>query len=397
MKLTILAALLVTAGAFAACAQDDAGDGASGDLDGGVRLPEDDAGDTGADAEAGVDVDPCRPDTLCPNDLFGAPDARTFDVRTRINVIRGRSATDVWAAGAVGSLAHFDGATWSRSESVTRETLRALWLRERSELSMISMSPVATLARGIDLAPAEGTARSADGWLRAKDTPAPASLSKNITSVWGAPQGAWAWGTSSFVDASYSDVGSKNGLWRAKITDDGTSIEVDPVLPEGACRTLGCWWLTSVHGATPNDLWAVGRNGVTLRIGDAQGVAPTVTAIDSQTWAMLYGVWAASATEAFAVGGVGTIRHFVAGEVRDEKADPPAVGALHAVWGTSASDVWAVGDEACVLHFDGARWSRVEVTGLGGRRPDLFTVWTGSPGHVWIGGDGVILSIGGKP
>lgn len=395
MKLAVLTVLLAASGAFVACAQADAG--APDDVDGGGRLQEPDAGDASVDAEAGGEVDPCRPDTLCPNDLFGGPDARSFDVRTRINVIRGRSPTDVWAAGAVGSLAHFDGVGWSRSEAVTRETLRALWLRDRSELSMISMSPVATLVRGIELAPQEGTTRSPDGWLRAADAPAPASLSKNITSVWGGSTDAWAWGTSSFVDAAYSDVGSRNGLWRVRIANDGASIEVDPVLPQGACRTLGCWWLTSVHGSTPNDLWAVGRNGVTLRISDAQGAAPKVTAIDSRTWAMLYGVWAASATEAFAVGGVGTIRHFVAGEAREEVVDPPAVGALHAVWGTSASDVWAVGDDACVLHFDGARWSRVEVTGLGGRRPDLFTVWTGAPGHVWIGGDGVILSMGGKP
>ena len=67
------------------------------------------------------------------------------------------------------------------------------------------------------------------------------------------------------------------------------------------------------------------------------------------------------------------------------------------MWGTSSSDVWVVGDRALVLHYDGKQWSRVPVGGLEGLRPDLYAVWTAEPGHVWIGGEGTVLSIGGKP
>ena len=135
-----------------------------------------------------------------------------------------------------------------------------------------------------------------------------------------------------------------------------------------------------------------------LHITDAQGASPVVTAFDSQTWVQFNGVWAASASEAFAVGGVGTIRHYTeATSSWEAMPDVPATETLRAVWGTSRSDVWVVGDDACVLHFDGQAWSRVEVMGLGDRRPDLYAVWTASPGHVWVGGDGVLLSLGGKP
>jgi hypothetical protein len=67
------------------------------------------------------------------------------------------------------------------------------------------------------------------------------------------------------------------------------------------------------------------------------------------------------------------------------------------VFGSSGSDIWAVGDHGVVLHYDGTRWSRVGIAGLGLRRPDLTAVWVPEPGHVWIGGIGVILSLGGKP
>jgi hypothetical protein len=39
----------------------------------------------------------------------------------------------------------------------------------------------------------------------------------------------------------------------------------------------------------------------------------------------------------------------------------------------------------------------VKVAGLGELRPDLYAVWSSAPGHVWIGGQGVVLSLGGKP
>jgi hypothetical protein len=77
-------------------------------------------------------------------------------------------------------------------------------------------------------------------------------------------------------------------------------------------------------------------------------------------------------------------------------ADVPATATLRAVWGTSSADVWAVGDDATVLHYDGTSWTRAHVAGLGARHPNLYAVWASAPGHVWIGGDGILLSIGGK-
>jgi len=161
---------------------------------------------------------------------------------------------------------------------------------------------------------------------------------------------------------------------------------------------MGCGVMQSIHGSSPDELWAVGRRGATFHVTGAQSETPTITAFDSRTVAELDGVWAASPTDAWAVGGAGTIRHYTGGAVSwDVVDDVPTDEDLHAVWGTSSADVWAVGDGPTVLHYDGATWSRVEVAGLGQRRPNLFSVWTASPGHVWIGGDGVILSLGGKP
>ena len=61
-----------------------------------------------------------------------------------------------------------------------------------------------------------------------------------------------------------------------------------------------------------------------------------------------------------------------------------------------STDVWAVGDEGVVLRYDGKSWSRVKVAGLGAERPNLTAVWVAAGGHVWVGGEGVVLSLRGK-
>ena len=70
---------------------------------------------------------------------------------------------------------------------------------------------------------------------------------------------------------------------------------------------------------------------------------------------------------------------------------------LRAIWGSSSRDIWVVGDAGVVLRYDGTSWSRVKIAGLDGRRPNLTTVWGAARDHVWIGGQGVLLSLGGKP
>jgi hypothetical protein len=174
------------------------------------------------------------------------------------------------------------------------------------------------------------------------------------------------------------------------------AFEIADAVPPNTCLGLRCTLTTSVHGSSADDLWAVGLGGATFHITDAQSDAPVVTPYDSQTTATLYGVWTASATEAWSVGGAGSIRHYTGSAPRwDVVPDVPTIATLHAVWGTSATDVWAVGEGAVVVHFDGTSWTRVKIAGLGERRPDLYTVWSAGPGRAWIGGDGVILSVGG--
>jgi hypothetical protein len=309
----------------------------------------------------------CSSDTLCPNGPFD--DGTTgFDPRTRITVIRGRSATDVWAAGAVGALAHFDGTSWTRSESDTQQLLAALWLRDSAE---VAFGITNIYSRGL-VQDAGTSPASAGGWT-AHDSPG-----EGVAFAWAAP--------------------GANGAWCASSSGQLYRLALTPPASFATGAGIGGFFVSSIHGISANEFWAVGTKAAAIRVTGAESDAPSVEAFNTQTWTALRGVWAASASEAWAVGAQGTIRHYTGQpKLWDIVSDVPTEEDLNAIWGASSSDIWAVGNKGIVLHYDGKSWSRMKIAGLGTLRPDLFTVWMPAPGHVWIGGQGVILSIGGKP
>lgn len=389
--LAAIAACSASMAALAACASDETMPFTEPDAAASV-VPAPDAGlDVSLDD---ADTDPCTPDALCPNGPF---DPNTpgggLDLGTRITVIRGRSASDVWAAGARGAVVHFDGTSWTGSDTGTQETMNGLWLRESEEVALSSLASV--YSRGLE---AQDAAPSAGGWAH-EHPPGPSQLSRprQLGSCWTATSAEWLW-CASVETEPYNAADHVNGLWRIHVAPSTRTLAIENAVPLGTCDVLPCRYMTSVHGASADDLWAVGFTGAAVHVSGAQSATPSITAFDSHTLAGLNGVWAASGTEAWAVGGAGTVCHY-------EDKPPswsvvsgvPATETLRAVWGTSSADVWAVGDGAVVLHFDGKSWSRVKVAGLGARRPNLFAVWTPAPGHVWVGGEGVLLSLGGKP
>ncbi len=366
----------------------------------------DDAGDAGPCLDCEWFPETCTGDILCPNGPFGTADG--LDPRVRVTVIRGRSETDVWVGGALGALAHFDGASWRRSDIGAKESIRGFWLRDSSELSLVALDRL--FARGMDFPDAgDAGSVSTDGWTPGP-TPARSEdftlLYRTLHSAWSAPGASHLWGAvesictgpvSGSFGCLFAPPATKSGLWRLRLKGDGT-FEVREAMSNKLCSDIGCGDMTAVHGSSPDDLWAVGPSGIAIRVTGADGDAPTFRRYNTQTWTSLEGVWAASATEAWTVGAQGTIRRYRGHDFLWEVvAGVPTTANLRAVWGTSTSDIWAVGDAATVLHYDGTSWTRVKIAGLGGRRPDLTAVWMPSPGHVWVGGQGVVLSLGGRP
>jgi hypothetical protein len=107
----------------------------------------------------------------------------------------------------------------------------------------------------------------------------------------------------------------------------------------------------------------------------------------------LHAVWAASASDVFAVGDSGTILRRVNGTWTQMTS--PTTNHLRGVWGLSSSDVWASGiavnGVGTVLHFNGTAWSVVS-----GATTDLDAVWASGSTDVWFTGSTVVLRWNGS-
>jgi len=398
------------AGLVACATSDDAGE--TREPDPHVLVVEDAGAEASSDADASAPCvtdceyfpPTCSEDVLCSNGLFDPNGADPIDDRVTIQVIRGRSATDVWVVGGGGTQRRFDGQAWIRSELPKNSHLQVggtpssetLWLRDGSEVGFTGLSLFANAySRGL-VATADGGVESADGWTK-NARPMIAGRrpydpdSQHVLAGWSVPGAEAFWLAT--VEPGTPPV---SGLVRLAVTD--TSDPTNPALFFGQVMVLDQAVFTALHGASADDFWAVGMHGVTLHVTGANDATPTLKHYNSRTRNALHGVWAAAPSDVWAVGYSGTVRHYTGDDSLWELVEGiPESVMFNAIYGTSASDIWAIGNDATVYHYDGVAWSRVKIAGLGPKRPNLVSVWAADPEHVWIGGEGIVLSLGGKP
>lgn len=156
------------------------------------------------------------------------------------------------------------------------------------------------------------------------------------------------------------------------------------------------WW---VHVTEAGPVYLGGSDGMVLRYQDGSFDRPSTPDLPGHT---VYGIWAAAPDAVYAVGSAaGGLDGFIwywDGSAFDEVPLPdsdlePRPG-LFKVWGTGPHDVWAVGSQGLVLRGnvrDGFR--RVS----SGTQATLFTVHAADGRLVIVGGDagGVLLELEG--
>jgi len=147
--------------------------------------------------------------------------------------------------------------------------------------------------------------------------------------------------------------------------------------------------LYGVFAASAHDVFAVSDGAVLhydgnyWRAMDAGGCGCT---------GGLYAVWGSDGRDVYAVGGDGMVAHWTGTAWNEVDTGFPG-GDLYAVWGSSASDVWTVGDGGRMLHYDGVGWT---ADGPEDFETPLYGVWGSAPNDVWAVGDaGTILHYDG--
>jgi hypothetical protein len=162
--------------------------------------------------------------------------------------------------------------------------------------------------------------------------------------------------------------------------------------------------LLSVGGTSPTDVWAAGADG---------GPGGVLLHFDGTAWTRMvtdqkYDLWwvHALASDRIIVGGAGATVLFWDGTTFTRQRVPGrAADTVFGVWAASADDVWAVGGRAgrygFLWHYDGTTWTSVSLPddtplNAAGELPALFKVWGRASNDVYaVGSDGLMLHYDG--
>ena len=192
------------------------------------------------------------------------------------------------------------------------------------------------------------------------------SLEKTLAVTLEVPDYAFLslWDSSSSLYVVGGNLSSDGG--RVGRLDDDGYVELEP--PAGPLL----WW---VHGVDEQNIWMVGDRG---RILKKHGDQWRDESIDDEKL-VLWGAWAVSANDVWAVGGSvrrggpkGVILRSN-GDGQWRRITAPALPTdlnLYKVWAENERSVFFVGEGGVTLHYDGDRFTRIDV----GVRDLLFTL-----------------------
>ncbi len=398
--LPLLATLIAS---FASCAK-NAESGDIGDEPGSI-VPEA-APPAEPDAEVEVDAGPadagCDPsDPGCTTEVVSCDSVDWCLVPTTVSpfhtlmAVWGTSKNDVWAVGSGGTIIHYDGNAWTLTPTGVKNTFFDIWGSGPNDIWVVSSSQVILHGKGFQ----NGTAV----WENVP-TDLPAYTAIFVRAVWGSSPKDVRIGSraQNFTYAGKGYTGDQ--FLNTELPDGGVGWRMIP-----STHTV-----THIWGSSPNDVWMTADNsvyvaherGITLHGtpsdagADAGGVDDTLTwvKVDAQTNVSLESVWGSSASDVWAVGSLGAIRHITPADDRWQIVASKTTETLRSVWGSGPKDIWVVGDSGTILHYDGTEFTPSTVQLPLGRKPALRGVWGSGPNDVWIVGDGVVLHYTGpKP
>ncbi|MDB4982102.1 MAG: hypothetical protein JWM82_2854 [Myxococcales bacterium] len=316
----------------------------------------------------------CSVGTLCRADA-------AFDLRAKLLGIWATGPDDVWTAGTLGTVVHYDGTAWHSVPTGRKETLHSLWGKGPGDVwlggtnDFVLHSQASTLVNGV-----WDVYDSWDGTNQACP----------MSGLWGsATQGVW--GILQCLNYSSPFPTPTNTVLHSSTwqVDGGPNWELEYQSPTIARTT---WDVHSVFGFGEQDIWVGGSGGVLFR----RTLNGEWVEVNSRASGTINSIGGSGPDDIWLVGDLGLIRHWngTSMDSMDLPADIPKMG-LEGVWASSPNDAWIVGEAALLIHYDGKRFTRVPVGGLHKPLPTFSKVWTSkTTQQIWVVGDGIIA--GGK-
>jgi hypothetical protein len=326
----------------------------------------------------------CSEATLCRADVV-------FDLRANLLGIWASGPNDVWTAGTLGTVIHYDGTAWHSVPTGRKETLHSLWGNGPGNV---------WLAGTNDFVLHSQASTSTSGVWEVYDAFDGMNQACPISGLWGSATGG-IWGTLQCLNASSPFPTPTNTVlhssgWQA---DGGPTWDLEY---QTVTIARSYWDVHAVFGFGERDMWVGGSGGVLLR---RRTVTPEIDSgvdetnpwfeVNSHAADTINSIGGSGPTDVWMVGDLGLIRHWngTAIDSIDVPAGIPKVD-FHGVWASSPDDVWIVGQDALLIHYDGVRFTRVPVGGLTTLLPTFRKVWKSeTTQQLWVVGDGILLGV----
>lgn len=274
----------------------------------------------------------------------------------------GSGANDVWAVGSGGTIIHWDGNMWSASASGTVQDIQAIWGTSATNIYAVT----GTIGTPEIL--------RYDGAKWTKSTPLGSVA--GISDIWGTgPNDVWVVGAAFAGQGQYKDYVARF---------DGNTWTV---LANGP--NLGIWART-VFTASPGDVWVVDAAGRGAHLANGAWTKFETELNGNQS--VTISVTGTAAGDVLFASTMPSLRRWNGNAVLP-LASPYQSGQYNGVFARSASDAWAVGNAGRIIHFDGNAWS-IDTRAAGVTANTLQGVWANGPSDAWaVGVTGTILHL----
>ena len=328
--LTLAAAL---AGCGAAVATDDAG--ATGDTTTSDGTPTDGAvgpDTTAAETTGGDSANPTADAGDAQVAPLGLLTPHSLKVQTNLRGVWGSSADDFWLVGDKGRIAHNSCKSLAPRSSGTAKDLYAVGGRNANDVVIAG----------------DGVILHWDGVTLSDDTPklAPNTIFRSVH--------APADGSTIVVagDAGVVLRRSKDGVWSQESTNSAANIQ-------------------SIFAVGSGQIWAMAEQGSALKLS---GGAWSPTKMPKAT-TTLRAVTASPNGRLFAAGDEGYLAATTDGTWEATLANDPDGRDLFGLWAQSDTDCWAIGGKGALLHYVGKKWNLSEIDGTYMKTRSFSGLW----------------------
>ena len=292
--------------------------------------------------------------------------------------IWGSDRANVWAAGAAGTLLHFDGKLWESVESNTDAFLSGLW----------GSGPSDVWACGD-----RGTMLHFDGqrWVSV-----PSGTTEDLRQLFGrSARSIWAVGTRgvilhydgqrwqrvpSGVTETLYGVYARDERMVWVVGDNGRLLRFDGerfhIEQIGSTARL-----TGVWGISPEDVWLF-TDQSTMPLMSARRKKESRTSSHLISGPYMDGGWILdSSLRTYPIEHPPQRPRFISMTDRVQASGPDSVGAT---WMSDQSDIWVVGGYGTLYHFDGQRWSAAQTNPQDRLRPTVAWIGGFNDSDVWL-------------